>query len=65
MFIRPEAVDYVREMGRRCIGIELDRGYFDVARWRIAKAQAQLRLPIEQHVISDATVQRELIYGGD
>jgi len=31
--------------GRNFIGIELSEGYFRMAQWRIAEAEAQLRLP--------------------
>lgn len=34
------------QTGRKFIGIELDQGYFDLARDRIAQAQLQMRLPI-------------------
>jgi DNA modification methylase len=35
------------ELGRNFIGIEIDEGYFNIAKRRIADAQAQLRLPLE------------------
>ena len=34
-------------LGRRFIGIELDPGYFEIAKKRISEAQMQLRLPME------------------
>ena len=33
--------------GRNFIGIEIDRGYYEIAERRIAEAQAQMRLPLE------------------
>lgn len=34
------------QTGRNFIGIEIDKGYFDIAEKRIAEAQLQIRLPI-------------------
>ena len=35
------------EANRSFIGIEIDRGYYEIAERRIAEAQAQMRLPLE------------------
>ena len=35
------------QTGRNFIGIEIDRGYYEIAERRIAEAQAQMRLPLE------------------
>jgi DNA modification methylase len=34
-------------LGRRFLGIEIDPGYFAIAKRRIEEAQMQLRLPLE------------------
>ena len=34
------------QTGRNFIGIEIDKGYFDIAEKRIKEAQLQIRMPI-------------------
>jgi DNA modification methylase len=34
------------QTGRNFIGIEIDKGYYDIAEKRIKEAQMQLRMPI-------------------
>jgi site-specific DNA-methyltransferase (adenine-specific) len=36
------------QTGRNFIGIEIDRGYFDIAKQRIEEAQLQMRLPLPE-----------------
>ena len=36
------------QTGRNCVGIEIDKDYYDIACQRVAEAQAQMRLPLEE-----------------
>jgi len=37
------------QTGRNCVGIEIDKDYYDIACKRVEEAQAQMRLPLEAH----------------
>jgi DNA modification methylase len=36
------------QTGRKFIGIEIDPGYFEIAKKRISEAQLQIRMPLEE-----------------
>jgi len=50
------------QTGRSFIGIEIDQGYFSIAKKRIEEAQAQLRLPFVDRLVM---TQPELVLDGE